>query len=205
MSTDFPTTPNSPGYNNGSTPAEDYRYLPGPSGPLDYATQPEAGPWQSDGSEGGGSGLKRYFAALWRFKWLFPVAIVVGGGVGYFLSKRVELEYMVESTVWIDRSNSDKGPIAEGKLFDAGAWLDLLKSFAVLDYVVVQEKLFLQHDGGNAGLYAGLSLKDKFRTGEYRVSLSRNRSKVILENRAGVVDSAAIGDSLGLKAGLAWV
>ena len=80
-----------------------------------------------------------------------------------------------------------------------------MKSFAVLDYVVVQEKLFLVQDGGAPGLFAGLTLKDKFSTGEYRVSLSRNRSKVILENRAGVLDSAAVGDSLGLKVGLAWV
>ena len=110
MSTDLPTTPDSPGYDNGSTPSGDLRYLPGPSGPLEYAIQPEAGPWQPDGSEGGSGGLKRYFAALWRFKWLFAVALVIGGGVGYVLSKRVDLEYMVESTVWIDRGNTDKGP-----------------------------------------------------------------------------------------------
>ena len=194
--------PDDSGFNSLQAPAE---YRVAPHVPPGMEVGPPAGEaWQSDGSDSSG-GMRRYFSALKRFKWLFLVAAILGGGVGYLLSRVVKLEYQVEATVWIDRAGADKGPISEGKLLDSGAWVDLLRTFEVLDYVVVKERLYLENDPSFRGLFNGLRVADKIPAGDYTLKLTNDRSKLILETKEGaIVDSGPPGDSLGEKSGILW-
>src|SRR5437868_3442724 len=46
--------------------------------------------------------MKRYFAAIMRYKWLIPVLTVLGGGIGVLLAKVKGPVYEAQSTIWIE-------------------------------------------------------------------------------------------------------
>ena len=58
---------------------------------------------------------RRLLAVLLRFKWLVPVPIVLGVGLGVLASRRVSPEYTARSTLWIGPSEARGGsPLQSG-------------------------------------------------------------------------------------------
>src|SRR3989449_11506126 len=80
---------------------------------------------------------------------LFPYTTLfrsLGGAAGVAATRFVRPEYLAQATIWIDETDrraSDRGPIRPGHLLDPEAWVDLLRSYAVLDQVVRDQRLFL--------------------------------------------------------------
>jgi succinoglycan biosynthesis transport protein ExoP len=185
--------------------------LPAESTQLDLA--PGAGPLgpptprQLDVDPARKTDWRRYLAAVNRFKWIIMVVAVVGAGGGMVAGRFVDLEYEAQATIWIEPDLGAQGPIRSGQLLGNPGWIELLRSYVVLDYAVRTLRLYLELGSpGDSLIFEGFRLKETFRPGDYRLSVDESGSVLTLATIEGVVlEQAALGDSLGLDLGFAWV
>jgi tyrosine-protein kinase Etk/Wzc len=163
-----------------------------------------------------GPGLGRYRAALRRYRWLLLLGPVLGllGGVG--AGRVLRPAYVVQATIWIEGATSGRvtggvqrepGPIRTSGLLSASqGWVDLLKSYLVLDHAISTLRLYLRYPSGDSTLFRGFGLRERFRPGAYRLEVSQRGDSVSLLTGDGVlVNRAGVGDSLGAPVGFNWV
>lgn len=174
--------------------------------PVDESSE-EPGPRQIAVELGGGTDWRRYRAAVSRHKWLVVLLTALGAAGGILAARFVNPEYSAEATIWIETASGDRGPIRAEQLLGASQWVELLQSYVVLDYAVRELKLYLDLDSpGDSAVFESFDLKDSFRPGDYRLSVSDDGSAVALATDGGVLlDQGAPGDSLGGELGFAWV
>jgi capsular exopolysaccharide synthesis family protein len=155
---------------------------------------------------------RRVASALWRFKWvmLLTVALGTAGGVG--ATRFLRPEYLAQATVWVDlpdrRGVADRsGPLRPGQLLDAESWLDLLKSYVVLDAVAREQRLYLGlKSPEDTAVFTGFRVAEDFRPGDYRLAVSGDGRGYVLAAPEGIVfERGAIGDSVGVRLGFLWV
>lgn len=180
--------------------------LPAPHGrpmlPAGYQTPVEPG------SGEGGFSVKRFAAALVRYRWTLLAAAVLGLAGGIFASRFVPPEYEAEATVTLhitDR-NDNQGPIRASSLFDERAFIELLRSPAVLMPAVTAEKLYLSAPPEDADLFQGFNVGPEVRPGAYDVVVDESGTSVVLRGEDGTeIERAAAGEPLGVTVGLEWV
>ena len=155
-----------------------------------------------------GPNLKRYLAAVRRYRWLVLALVGVGIAAGIAASRYVSLRYAAEATFWFDvtsQSDQVRAPIQSSELLESDAWIELLRSFAVLDHVVRTERLYLEHEPADAALFSGFALDSMFRPGSYRWQVSKDGRTAQLKTAEGVVvETARRGQPVGRGAGLLW-
>ena len=152
---------------------------------------------------------RRYGAAVLRYRWWilgFAALGTLGGtAAGRFLPPR----YQVQATIWIQssepRGGANRGPIGANQLFESYAWIDLLKSYVVLDEVARELRLYLAPERGSASAFAGFSVSDTYRPGRYRLLVDRGGQSFRLVGAGGEeLQQGVIGDSVGLALGFRW-
>jgi len=89
---------------------------------------------------------RRVVQALWHFKWVVILFSILGTAGGIAAVRALKPTYVAQATVWIDvpdnRREPDRaGPIRPGGLLSADAWIDLLRTYVVLDQVVREQRL----------------------------------------------------------------
>ena len=151
---------------------------------------------------------KRYLAALWRFKWLVLVVVVAGTSAGVAATRFVHPQYQAQATIWIEGSGAEPGggPIRPSRLLQSQAWVDLLRSYVVLDSVVRELRLYLnQSSPADSALFAGFNLKQRFIPGEYLLTIDAPGTHFGLADSDGVlIQRGQVGDSIGGELGFAW-
>ena len=154
-----------------------------------------------------GTPWARYLAALRRYKWIVVLVTVLGAAVGAAASTLMDPIYLAQATVWVEDDPGDRGPIQPDQLMGQAGWIDLLKSFAVLDSAVLQVKLFLGLESSEySDLFSEFELRNPFAPGDYRLSVDADGTRLSLATALGLpVEQAAVGDSLGRQVGFAWV
>ena len=158
----------------------------------------------------GATPIARMVAALRRFAWLIGLITVVGTIASIAATRILTPEYVVSATIWIETNNARvgmAGPIQAPGLLVSSSWVELLRSFTVLDPVVYQMKLYLLPDKGSTPeLFGGFELAERFRPGEYLLSVGETDKQYTLRTKAGVVvGSGAINDSVGRQQGFKWL
>ncbi len=93
--------------------------------------------------DGSGFDVGRLFAAVLRFKWLVVLGTILGAGGAAIGWTRTELEYVARASLWIQGAEGRTGPISGGNLLTASSWIDLLRSYTVLNAVVIDNGLYL--------------------------------------------------------------
>lgn len=195
MNDDHPITP----YERRRPPAADreWEYAdPGPD-PHFEVEESESIPW------------RRYLAALLRYKWLIALALLAGMGGSYFAWNSVQPSYIAQGSLWIraeeGQREQSQGPIASGGLLDSRAWVELLNSFAVLDSVVRQEKLYLRPARPqDLELFEDFELDVEFSPGSYELTIPEGGERARLVRDEGVVDEATPGGIIGTPVGIRW-
>ncbi len=154
---------------------------------------------------------RRYWSALVRYRWGILLLTAVGLGGGVAASRLQKPEYVAQATIWIEAGNErrgrvDQGPIRSSELLDAGAWVDLLKSYVVLDEVVRERQLYLRPAArADSTAFASFSLAERFRPGEYRLVVDDAGRSFTLYARGGVeVERGTVRDSAGRRVGFLW-
>lgn len=166
-----------------------------------------------DGAYGSEAGIdvRRYIAALWRFKWLILLVTVVGTALGVVASKMIRPEYEAQATIWIERSgdsrsrSSQVGPVLQSGLLEDKAWGELLRSYRVLDTVAVRLQLYLKTSPAAAEVLSSFRLKEKFLPGAYRLTVSNSgEAYTLATSRGQVLERGSPGDSIGSTLGFEW-
>jgi capsular exopolysaccharide synthesis family protein len=161
----------------------------------------------------GGVDWRRVFSAILRFKWLICGVTVLGTAAGFGAARFVRPQYGAQATIWIDaterteRRGEDRGPIRQGQLLDPQAWVDLLKSYVVLDQVVHDQRLFVTPKSrADEGLLATFRVTGQYRPGAYRLRVDSDRRTYTLVTapEGQVVERGTVGDSIGTRLGFAW-
>jgi polysaccharide biosynthesis transport protein len=152
--------------------------------------------------------IKRYAAAVFRYKWLVLLCLLLGISAGFLASRHVPLQYRAEATLWVevpDRATEMHGPIQSAQLLKDFAWVELLKSYAVLDPVVTDLSLYLTHDPRDGAVMAGFALDSTYATGTFRLRVdSAGRTASLLDGDGSLLEQRPVGSSFGGSVGFIW-
>ena len=171
--------------------------MPGGLGPMEPQEAEEGLQWG------------RYLQVVRRYKWLIMAITILGSGAGGFASRFIKPEYTVVSTLWIDTYDQRRdraGPIRAGGLFESFAWVELLRTGAVMDSVALRLRLYLDvATPTDTVMFRDLRLGSGFQPGNYVLRLEGPGGEYRLEtddNR--VLERGIPGDSIGRSIGLEW-
>jgi tyrosine-protein kinase Etk/Wzc len=150
---------------------------------------------------------RRYLAAITRYKWLVLGVVLAGAAIGAALTRLIPPKYTAVSTVWIESESGDRsGPIRSKELLQSYAWVELMRSFAVLDPVVRDQRLFLaSKETADSTLFSSFATTDRATPGTYRLVVGADGKAYTLETGAGaVVERGRVGEVVGGQVGLQW-
>lgn len=161
-----------------------------------------------DEDEEGGLDIRRLVSAVLRYKYLVFALTVVGSALGFGLSRFVKPVYEAQAAIQIPvivRGGGAPAPMRAAPILEGRGWVELIRSFAVLDEVVRQRQLYIEADAPeDREALAGLSVTNDLVPGQYRV-VTTTPGRIALTNAEGaVLDEVEMGDSLGLPLGIAW-
>jgi len=153
--------------------------------------------------------VRRYIAALMRHKWLIGALTVMGAAAGYAGAKIQKPLYAAQSTIWVELGGgAGAGPIQQGQLVQNTNWVELLKSFTVMDSVVKEQRLFVwPEDVADTAIIRSLNIADRFRPGSYDLKTDAAGRRWTLSSRGGAgmpTISGNVGDSIAPELGFLW-
>lgn len=176
-------------------------------GGRDAGLRPSYGPAEPWPEEEG-LDWRHYLHVLWQRKWWIVLATALGVAAGVLLTRTLEPVYETRSTIWVERSDEETGPIQAPDIFQGTGWGDLMTSFAVLEPVARQTDLFLDPGSRHTPLADAVSVTDSVRSGTYRLSrspadetftLSTEEGERIARGEAGQTLGEAHGFTLSLQ------
>lgn len=184
--------------------------MPVPSG-MGGAVVPsfDMGMDDDEGKVDSGAKIRRYIAAVKRFRWLILVLVILGGGAGAFMSRFVKPTYDAYGTIWIadvmpgGGNNNVRGP----ELFPTGSWIELFRSFSVIDRVVTKKHLWYTPKTARdtLALFGVLYPTAGSVSGDYTLTLDPAGTHYTLsEAKRGVVERGTVGDTIGRSVGFIW-
>jgi len=151
----------------------------------------------------------RRLAAVLRYRWWVVLLTVVGAAGGIISARRLPSSYQAQATIWIQSSDprttggGTRGPIGSDQLFSAYAWLDLLRSYVVLDDVARELRLYLSAPYRYSEAFRSFSVGTQYHPGHYRLRVDRT-GNYRLELADSVLQQGSVGDSIGQTLGFHW-
>ncbi len=155
---------------------------------------------------------RRYIDALWRYGWFILLVTIIGVAAGALAGRFVRLTYEVQATIWIEENQTrggnqrqDDGPIQPERLLGSDGWVDLFKTFTVLDPAVEQLRLYLNtaHD---RRVFDVFQLTSELAPGLYKLTVDQSGREMVLTAGQHVeLERAAVGDTIGRSIGVVWV
>jgi capsular exopolysaccharide synthesis family protein len=178
--------------------------LPAPQEPfaVDPWVQPPPGETRSP--------VRRFLAAILRYRWLVLGSTALAAAAGLTAWEFTQPQYRAQGSLWINqnaRTPGGAGPIRQGGLLQSYAWIDLINSFAVLDPVVIEGRLYLAFDPADEAVFESFRVRagQPFRPGVYDLTVSADGRSYALTTRRGlVIESGAPGGAVGASIGFDW-
>lgn len=154
--------------------------------------------------------FERPMAAIRRYKWVILGVLVVAIGAGIAATRYVKPQYEVRATIWIQPETpfgQTSGPIRSNELLRSAAWVELLRSYRIVDAVVRKLALYVQPaNPDDHAIFSNFAIENRLIPGRYKLEIDRDRKRWKLALTNGVfTDSGAVGDSAGRQAGFKWV
>src|SRR6476469_5716937 len=164
-------------------------------GTTSILAEPEGVPWA------------RYIEALRRNTLMIIAIVAIGSLAGLFFARRVKPIYDVQATVWITPSlPQQSGPIRAQQLLPATSWVELLRSFAIIDPVVHILHLNVTYTlPGDSSLFTNFESLPNLRPGKYVLRIIPGNRYVLALKDGGNVEKGTLGDSVGRRVGFDWV
>lgn len=156
-----------------------------------------------------GLNWRRIFAVMVRFKWLVGAFTLLGTAGGVAVTRLLNPEYEAAATIWVEASSggaANIGPIRSGQLLTSNAWVDLMRSYVVMDDVVRSLRLYITpKDADDSVAFPSFGIRDPFRPGRYTVEVDpTGRLFTLATDQGQVVQRGSVGDSVGTVVGFAW-
>jgi len=139
--------------------------------------------------------------------------VALGLGAAFAATRVLRPIYRAQANVWVDvpdrrgtGGSETRGPIRQGALLDADAWVELLRSYIVLDQVVRDMHLYIGvKRPGDWPSFDGFGVTDTFRPGDYRLTVGADGRGYTLASAEGVdLERGTLGDSIGNRLGFRW-
>ncbi len=151
---------------------------------------------------------RRVATAVARHKGLLVAAFVLGLAGAGFAWVTVEPAYTSEGNLWIQVENrrgdvGDVTPIRQSGLLANNAWVELVRSYAVLDPVVVQERLYLSYPDAFESAFESFRLSEQFIAGQFDLTVDGSEY-VLVTNEGIVVERGSVGGAIGENIGFVW-
>lgn len=150
--------------------------------------------------------LQRYLAAVWRYKWLVLLLLVLGGVGGVYATRFIDPEYEVQARILLAPDNRANPGAASGGTDNMAqsTLLDLLLAGQVVDPVVTQLGLFVEPEvTADSALFREFATAGNVVPGKYALRIEPNGWQ-LLRNDAQMVDRGALGGPIGRPVGFAW-
>jgi hypothetical protein len=168
--------------------------------------------WSGDSAEGvaefNAFSPRRLLRAVLRYKWLVLALAVAGGTTALFATRFLELSYTAEARLWmqaVTRNDAAMGPIRSSELLQNDAWLELLRSNAVLDSAVMQEKLYVRYDRRDADVLAELEANEEALVpGTYTLRAGTDGGLELRTQEGHLIERVRGGEVVGSSIGLVW-
>ena len=160
-----------------------------------------------------GADWRRIASALLRFKWLIALMVALGLGAAFAATRVLRPVYKAQANVWVDvpnrlsdRGTDARGPIRQGALLDADDWVELLRSYVVLEQVVRDLRLYLKvQRPADRAVFDSFHVAETFRPGDYRLVTTPDGKGYTLASTEGVdLERGTVGDSVGRRLGFQW-
>lgn len=177
---------------------------------------PQMQAWAPAPPAGGGVSdqITRSISAVKRYKWLVMAIVAVGSSAGIVLTRFVDPKYDVSSSIWIATTRQPggfSGPVSAPGLVNSDvAWTELARSYSVLDKVVGKLALYVTPDeAADTTLVRTLFPTDSLQPGPYVLAIKGNQYTLTRTAEARgevekVVETGAVGDSIGRSVGFQW-
>jgi capsular exopolysaccharide synthesis family protein len=163
---------------------------------------------------GGGPDWRRILASVMRFKWLVLGVVVTGTAAGWGLSKFLfKPMYDARATVWVDVVQPGSHPTGgfndPSQLPISTGWTDLLTSDVVMDWVVRENRLYLDweqaRDSALFGRKFDIPTTGRFRAGIYTLKVdSAGTHYTLIDSDGNKAEAGLVGDSIGRTQGWLW-
>lgn len=193
--------PTSPAYGNRAPLPAEQRHAPAPA----YGQDPY---YPDLEPEMEGLDWRRYLHSLVRFKWLIFAVLVVGAGASYWVYQTTPVEYRAEGSLWIDDDGGRFQPIQEAGVLENAAWIELLRSYSVLDSVVVEQRMHISAPAEHAAQFASLQLTREIQAGTFELRIDENGTDFTLttpeEEGGAVLERGRLGEPIGASLGYDW-
>jgi polysaccharide biosynthesis transport protein len=172
--------------------------------PLDLTPRPI--PEEEEG--GGGAKLRRYWAAIKRFRWLVIVLAALGTIAGVVATRFIEPVYEARGALWISDVGltNNGGAYRPPELLPNGSWMQLIRSFAVVDRVVAKQRLWVKGKTWRDSVaLEGIDFTPRTIAGDYTLwSDSTKGTYSLAEAQKGIFEHGRLGDSVGKSVGFRW-
>lgn len=175
----------------------------------EYGHEPYHEPYYGD-LEPDAEGLdwRRYLHSLVRYKWLIVVALVIGAGASYWVWQTTPVQYRAQGSLWIEGDGGRFRPIQEQGILESSAWIELLRSYLVLDSVVVEQRMHISAPREHGAHFASLKLMDGFESGDFELRIDANGTDYTLATSAdeggAVIERGQLGEVIGESLGYDW-
>ena len=194
--------------------------FPRPQQPVDYPVVPSRGgppgpaPWASERpqpqnwSEPPGIPWARYIDVVKRHIILIVALTGVGSALGLVAAKRVKPAYEAQTTIWVNAASGQQaGPIRAQQLLPTASWVELLRSYAIVDEVVRRLNLNVSYkQRADSVLFRNFASGASLRPGAYILKVDSRGQRFVLSRTDGVaLENGTVGDTIGLKEGFSWI
>lgn len=156
----------------------------------------------------GGIDFRRYLAALLRHKWYVVGVAILGLAGGLIAALQQKPVYIARAALQLPSpSRLQRGDLtATPPIVDGVGWIELLRSFQVMDEVVRQRRSYLKLGSlSDTASFTSFDIAPVFVPGAYSVSQTADGRVRLMASSTELVDEAAPGDSLGRSVGFRWV
>jgi succinoglycan biosynthesis transport protein ExoP len=162
--------------------------------------------------DGGGAStvnIQRYLDAAKRYKWMIMGLCAFGVFGGVIASRFRAPVYSAQSTIFVETGamqGQRQGPIQESQLLQNTNWVDLLRSFTVLDSVVVEQRLFLEPaDQADTVVFRNFQTNERFIAGDYELKVDPTGRRWALSAAGQQLEQNSVDSAIGTSVGFNWV
>jgi capsular exopolysaccharide synthesis family protein len=169
-------------------------------------------PGRYGGDAGGAAGpttdWRRLRSVLWRFKWLVISLPLLSAAGGYGASRFIKPVYTARATLWINRQPD---VTQQKEQFGSEAWIDLFRSYEVIDRVVADRRLSVNVVPFDSNLVSSFEgFEARFTPGSFKLTVDPDGKNYVLKRAAmrtvenPLVEQGPVGGPVGKSLGFKW-
>jgi len=156
-----------------------------------------------------GPDWRRALGAVRRHAGLVLAVAALGAIATVFVARRIQPTFRATATIWIASQNEARGahlgPIRQDQLLQWESWIDLLRSYAILDPVVLDLHLNVAPaDPVDSALFRNFSSTGAVKAGTYTLSITDDGAWSLKARGHAGVEFGSLGDSIGKASGFLW-